>query len=494
MSREVGAAGVSDLDSRVLRGAGWSALGSGAASLAWFLTVIGLARILTPAEFGIVALAAVFLQFLDSIQTGGMRAALIQRRSEMGAAAASAFFFSAGASLALYGIVFLAAPLAGTFFRTPELTEVLRVLGLVVLIRGFSVVPSALLERELRFRTRARIEVAAALVQSSVSIALAVAGFGLWSLVFGQLLGTALASVLTWLVLPARIQLGARSWSVLRELLRFARFVSVGRFAELVTGSLDNFAVGRLLGAASVGYYGVAFRLATFPTTGLAVIGNVVMLPALSLLQHDRRAFRQTYLVNLQRLAFLVFPASVVCLVAAHPLVVGLLGERWEPAVDPLRILALYGLVYALTTTTSAVFEAANRPELSLLVTLPNVVTIGPALFFLTSAWGTTGAAVAMLLSLTTSAVPKAVLAIRLLHLSRSDLLGALGRPVLCAAVLSGVLLALQALLQDLGASAALGVLAAAGFAVYGTAVLILARGTLRPTFRLATTTREGAA
>lgn len=486
------AAGV-DINRRILRGSGWSVLGTGGASLAWFVTVIVLARLLTPADFGIVALAAVFLQFLDAVQTGGLKAALIQRRTEIEAAAASAFLFALASSLVLYAALYLAAPLAGTFFRTPELVDVLRVLGLLVVIRALAAVPTALLERELRFRVRAHVEVAVALVQSACAIGLAVAGFGLWSLVIAQLVGAVTGCGLSWVVSPARLRLRARSWRVLRELLRFARFVSVGRFAELLTGSLDNFAVGRLLGATSVGFYGVAFRLATFPTAGLAVIGNVVMLPALSQVQHDRQTFRRAYLVNLRRLAFLVFPASATFLVAAEPVVVGLLGARWEPAVDPLRILALYGLVYALTTTTSAVFEAANRPSLSLLVTLPNVITLGPLLYLFTSAWGTKGTAAAMLLSLSTSAVPKVILGVRILGLRAADVAGALVRPAACAVVLGAALLGLQAVLEGLGPTATLVLLAVAGIAVYGTAVALVAGGGFRPWLGVATT-REGAA
>jgi O-antigen/teichoic acid export membrane protein len=470
-------AGVSPhLDFHVIRSQGWLGLSYGGTTLLSMITMALVAHIVPPSVFGVFTLATVLLIFLETAQRGGVADAVIQRRTNMEPAIASAFVFVIAASVVLYVLLFLAAPFLGDVFHTQSLTDVLRVLAIVVFIRSFGLIPGALLERELAYKRRAISELSSAVVQTVVTLALALAGLGVWSLVAGTLVAAAVQTAIVWVLTPARPHPGLARVSVLRDLLRFGRFVSAGRFTELLISLVDKFSVGRILGTTAVGQYSAAFRVGVLPTTFFGVVGSRVMLPALSLLQRDREAFGRMWTANLQRLAFLSLPVATVFVIAAQPIVSGLLGEEWAPAAGPLRVLAIYGTLHAFSATMLPVFESLGRTWLTFAVNVPNAVLVIPAIYFFTKEYGITGTAVGMLVALAPSALLKIVCGARLLRLDVRATLRVLVAPLACTAVV-GIAVALA-----LGASSSLSdpltlaIVVVVAAAAYAAAAYVLAR------------------
>jgi PST family polysaccharide transporter len=173
-------------------------------------------------------------------------------------------------------------------------------------------------------------ELTGALGQAGVSLGLAFTGFGVWSIVFGQIAGSALQSGLAWAVAPFHPDPRKASWSLLRELVRYGRYVSATNILNIANNTADNVTIGRVLGATSLGFYAVAFRLADFPNTVISHIVGRVMFPIYSLLQNELVRFRRAYIQNLQRIAVLALPVSVTLLVCAEPIVLGLFGQKWR--------------------------------------------------------------------------------------------------------------------------------------------------------------------
>ncbi len=227
-------------------------------------------------------------------------------------------------------------------------------LALVVIVRGLGLVPGAMIERDLVFASRARGELGGAIVQAMVAIPLAIYGFGVWSLVAGQIAGQAVQTITFWVVTPLRPSPRLFSFRILRELGRYGRHVTGANVVAFIDGNIDTATVGRLLSATDVGYYNMAWRLANLPATGIGYIIGRVMFPAYATLQHDRPAFQKTFMSNVRRVALFSLPVGVGIVLAAHPIVVGLFGERWEPAVVPLQILAVFGLIRAFSGTTGS--------------------------------------------------------------------------------------------------------------------------------------------
>jgi lipopolysaccharide exporter len=469
-----------DLDRRIVRGSAWVGLSYGGSHVASLLAVLVLARLLEPSAFGLVALAWAFMMVAAHLQGAGVSTALVYRRLPLEDAAGSAFVFSLASSLVLYAATFAAAPLAARAFDTPELTAVLRVLALALVLRGLGAAPYALLERRMDFRARGKCELIGALAQVAVSVSLAVAGAGVWSLVLGSLAAAAVQSTIGWLVAPFRPDPRRASAGVICDLVRYGRFVSGTNLVNLLTTTLDNLVVGRVLGPAALGLYSVAYRLADAPSTVMAHIAGGPMLAVFSLLQDDVARARRAFVHQLQRVALLALPASVVLAVAAEPVVLGLLGERWAGAVTALRILAVYGLVKSFTAPSGDVFNGSGRPQVAMAVGLVEVLLLLGALLVLVPRQGVQGAATAMLLTVTLCGTLKLALAMRMVALRAGELAAALAPCALCSLVLGASLLALLPAIETLPHVAALAVLAGSGAAVYAASTLLFARGVIR--------------
>jgi lipopolysaccharide exporter len=467
-----------DLDQVILRSSAWVALSWGGRNVLSMIGAIVLARLLDPRAFGLVAIAATITTVLDYIQESGVGAALIQRKRDVKQAAASALLWSSCAGLLLGGACFATAPLLARAFGAPEATNVIRAMSLFLVIRGVSIGPGSLLDREMNFRNRTVGELAAGFAQLGISVGLALTGFGVWSLVIGQLVATAVQTTILWVLAPWRPHPRDASISVLREMLRYGRFVSLGNVLGLVNRTLDNLVVGRLLGAPALGVYSMSYRLGDFPTGVVGYVVGRVMFPAYSRVQDDLAAFRNAFVQNLERVALLALPTSVALFVYADPIVSVLLGEKWQAVVNPLRILAVYTIVRSFVSPTGAVFQAAGKPHLVPLWALPQSVLFPISLLLLVPRFGVSGAAVAVLVSFSASAVPAFRSCLRMLDLRISELVPRLV-PLVIASVLMGTAMELTLRLNlDPALSLVAGILA--GVAVYGAAAALLARPLLR--------------
>jgi O-antigen/teichoic acid export membrane protein len=255
--------------------------------------------------------------------------------------------------------------------------------------------------------------------------------------------------------------------------------MTAANLVAFATENIDTATVGRVLGAADVGYYNIAWRLSNFPATGIGYIVGRVMFPVYATIKDDRPAFREAFLTNVRRVALVSLPVGVGILLAARPLVVGIFGQRWEPAVAPLEILAIYGLTRAFAGTTVPVLQAAGRPRLVFVLQVWLLAVLCAGLFTLTPAFGIDGAAGAVTLASAVTLVPAFRFALRTLDLPLRTLLEAIERPVVCTLLLALCLLALR-LTTDLGALSELALLTVCGLVVYAGSAFVLARGELR--------------
>ena len=471
---------MSELDRKLVRGSAWLALSFGGGQVVTFVVVAVLAHFVTPVGFGLVALASVAIVVATTLQESGLGLAVIRHRTDVERAAGTVFVFNVAAGIVLYWLTFAIAPLLADLFSQPRLTAVLRVLALVLVLRSFGVIPGAMIERELMFANRAKGELVGGIVQGLVAIPLAVAGAGVWSLVAGQLAGQCLQSALFWVFTPLRPSPRLFSFPLLRELGKFGRHMTAANLIALIDQNIDTLTVGRLVGAADVGFYNMAWRLANLPATGIGYIVGRVMFPAYATLQHDKTAFRHAFLTNVRRVALFSLPVGVGILLTAHPIVVGVFGDRWEPAVVPLQILSVFGVLRAFAGTTGPVIQAAGKPQLIVRLNLWQLAALCAGLFTLTPPFGINGAATAVTLAAAAVLVPAMWIALRTLELRLSELLANVERPALCSVPLAICLAALQLPTSGLDDGLELALLVLCGAAVYVASALVLARSEVR--------------
>ncbi len=472
------------LDRKVIQSSGWTALIYGSRSMVLMFSTLVLVRLLSPKEFGITAVAMMLIGVAQQLQAAGMTAAIIYKRENVREAAASAILFTGTGGFLLAGLGVVIAPYFTRVIGAPEATAVVRVMCVLLVLRGLGAVPGAILERSLDYGSRAKADIGSIVVQFAIAIATAALGFGVWSLVAGYLAGAVTQTVTYWVLIPWRPSLREGNLRTLRELIKYGRFVTINNLALLFSNTAQTAAVTRILGTTALGYYNVTFRLANLPTTLVGVAVGRSMFPAYAMVQNNLPEFRRIFLQMLQRTALLVVPLAVLLAIGAEPIVLALLGPKWHAVVWPLRIVAAFSIVRSFGASAGAVFQAAGKPHLSAWFALPQAITIVPLLLVLTNWLGVSGAALGMLLSFAISGMPAFVVALRLLEITPRMLARSLMSSLACSAILAAVLLALVPTSLELPPLAGFGAVAAGAAITYALAAVTIARSAVRPIWR----------
>jgi O-antigen/teichoic acid export membrane protein len=437
----------SGLGRAAIRGLAWTMMRSVSSRLIGSLVFVVLARLLEPKAFGTVALASVFVVLLSLLVESGFGEAVIQRKELTPSDLDTAFWLcnAVGAGLAL--TMAAGAGVAGELLDQPELAPVLRVLSLVLVLAALTSVPQALLRRELAFREIAIRGVAATLAGGAVGVGMAVAGWGVWSLVGQILVNTAVGTAVLWLACswrPGR----AVSRSSLVELGRFGANVLGARLAFFTSRRADDLLIGLVLGPVALGLYTAAYRILLVVTEIIIWTIEGVAFPLFSRLHGDRQGTARAF-STMTRLCFaVVAPAFLALAVLAPELTHLVLGPRWTGAVPVLQVLALVGIPHAVTYLNKAAVDAAGRPDLSLriaaLTAIVNLIGFVVAVRWGILAVATSYAVCAYLL------VPASVWSVtRVLDVEITRYLRLFLAPAASALAMLGSLLAVRAALSD---------------------------------------------
>jgi len=329
-----------------------------------FVTILILAKLLAPSMFGLVGMAGLAIAALQLLQDAGFDAALIQRRDRIDEASYTAFFVTVASGLGIYLVAFLAAPLVGVFFREPAVVPILRTLALIIPISSFARVPYALLSRDLNFRRKITPELLANIIGSSLAIALALSGVGVWSLVWGQLTRSALATIFIWFVTAWRPRLEFNP-ALAREIFGYGKHIMSSQGLIFLITNVDNAFVGRYAGQTALGYYQFAYNLSNMPATQITSVANHVMFPAFSKLAgEDASQVRaRYYLTTLRYISWITIPIAVATILFAREFIVGLYGVTWAPVIVPLQWLAVYGLIRSLAANMGSIFRGLGKPQ-----------------------------------------------------------------------------------------------------------------------------------
>ncbi len=471
-----------DLNRRIVRGSAWVGIGFGGGQIVSFASTLALVRLLDPKAFGTVAVGITLLAVISQVQESGLGAALIHgRHRDPRVAASTVLLFGATAGFVLAAATVAVAPLYTRLLHVPEATEFVQVLALMPAVRGLAVVPTSILERELDFRSRTYAELSGAIAQAAVAIGCATGGLGAWSLVAGFLTGAALQAAVMWLRIPWRPSLFGGSVEMLREMLRYGRFVSGTNIMIIANSNIDNVTVARFLGTSALGSYNVAWRLAGLPNTVIGVIVGRVMFSVYSRLQHDFAAVRAAYLQNLQRTMLFALPVTVTLGIGAEPIVLGLLGPGWEGAIGPLRLLAIYGVIRLLAAPAGELFKGIGRPHLTLVSSVTFLATALPMLLILVPRLGPSGAALSMVIGISVSGSVALTLACRSLSLHPAELVRSLVRPAGCGALVGGALLLTLPVANSLAPLPSFGLVGGVAGGSFVVALALLGRPLLIP-------------
>ena len=353
------------LKSKTVKGVVWSSIERFSTQGVQFLIMIIMARLLTPKDYGLIGMLAIFLAVAQSLIDSGFSQALIRKQDRTDVDNSTVFYFNIVVSSALYLILFIAAPFVADFYNQPELTSVMRVVCLGVILNSLAVVQRALLTVRIDFKTQAKASLSAAVISGCIGIVLAYCGFGVWSLVVQQLLNLSVNTLLLWIFSKWR-PIAVFSWKSFHELFAFGSKMLASGLLDTLYRNIYPIVIGKLFSASSLGHYTRAQHFSEFPSSNVTGIIQRVTYPILCGIQDETERLEAVYRKFLKLSAFIIFPLMIGMSAVARPFIDIVLGTQWGFCGQLLQIICFAMMWYPIHAINLNLLQVKGRSDLFL--------------------------------------------------------------------------------------------------------------------------------
>lgn len=388
-----------DLKKRSIQGGLIILVAQGIKFIVKFGSGIVVARLLTPADFGMLAMVSPILGFLGTFNDLGFGQAIVQSHKIGDHQLSALFWRNILISIGLALLLGLIAPVAAKLYHEPRVTALLIAMGILLVIGTLGLVPNALLKRKMLFGPISFIDIGSLVTGTAVTIAAAALGLRYWSLVIGQV-ATSLTSVTLALLLAKWLPTFRLRADNIGQFMRFGANLTLVNIATYFSMTADNMIVGAVSGKVQLGLYDRSYTLTIAPLSQLLAPINQLSVPLLSRLQHKPELYKTSYSNMLRMALTLTMPAMLFCVVLATNLVPLMLGPIWTPAASIFQWVCFGGLVAPLFSSTGWIFTTQNRTGEQVKASVATAV-ISVISFALGVRWGALGVACVSALSFT---------------------------------------------------------------------------------------------
>lgn len=424
-----------DLKQKTLRGGVARILTQGANLALRLGTLMILARLVSPKDFGLVGMVTAFTGVFYLLRDFGLSAAAVQRKHISEEQASTLFWINlaTGAGIALF--VSAMSPFVAAFYHEPRLIPLTVTLGSAFFFNGACVQHSALLERQMNFSALSIIDLLTLLISSAIGILMALGGLQYWALAATTTVGPFMYVVCVWAVtrwIPGR----PRRNIGLRSMINFGGIVTLGGLLTYLSNNLDKVLLGRFWGEQALGVYGRAYQLINIPPDTLNYAAGGVAFAALSRIQDDPPRLRDYFLKGFSLFLSLTMPITFVCALFANDLIFVCLGSKWENSVEVFQYLAPTALTLGILRPLGWLLNSTGNVKRGLNIALANTPLMVAA-YFLGLPYGPKGVAMAFSVMRIIMTIPLSIWVIHGTVISLRDFLSAVGRPMLCAVVAS---------------------------------------------------------
>ena len=390
------------LKTKAKKGLAWSMVERFATQGVQFLFGIILARLLSPDDYGIIAMPLVFLAIAQCIIDSGFSTALIRKPELTEDDLSTAFYFNIGIGILCYAVLFFSSPLIADFYHTPILSSLLKVTALAVLFNPLCAVQQAILTRKIDFKTQAIVSFSGAVVSGIVGLYMAYNGFGVWSLVFQQVGGYVMRTILLWILgkwKPKR----KWSWKSFHYLWGFGSKMLGSGLLDTIYNNIYPIVIGKYFSAQDLGNYTRAQQFSSLPSSNVTGVLQRVTFPVLSSIQNEDERLAKNYRKILKLSAFLVFPMMLMLSAIANPLVRILLTDKWIGCVILLQIVCFQMMWYPIHAINLNLLTVKGRSDLFFRLEIFKKI-MGVCIMFITIPhgiiWMVSGGIVSSMLSL----------------------------------------------------------------------------------------------
>lgn len=370
-----------NLKAKTAKGVGWgfadNILGLGITAAANII----LARILSPADFGIIGMTAIFMTLSTSLVDSGFTGALTRKKDAVKADFDTVFYFNLAVSCLLYAVLFFCSPFIARFFKEPILVPVIRILGISLVINAFGIVQKIILVRRIDFRTQAWISLVSSFAAAVAAVAMAFYGFGVWSLVVLQVGKLAVNTILLWSV--SRWHPGlCFSRKSFRDMFSFGGRLLITSIISAIWSEMYSFIIGKMYSSSVLGQYSRADKVKNMVTSNVSSVMQKVSYPVLASIQDEGERQINVYRKVLKTTVLISFTAVFGVWAVAGPFILTFFGDQWLPAVGYLRIMCFSGLFLPLMMCSANVINADGRSDITLVLEiLKTVMGLIPVVF-----------------------------------------------------------------------------------------------------------------
>lgn len=388
-----------ELSKRVVRGSLWLFALRFVYQIFFLARLIILARLLEPRDFGLMGIALLTMMILDTFSQTGFYEALIQRKKNI-----EDYLDPAWTVLILRGFilafcVYLLAPVVADFFNTPAAKPIVRVIGLAILIQGLSNIGVIFFSKELDFRRQFIYQTAGTVVGFITAVSCAVIFRNVWALVWGLIAGRTAQLILSYVIHPYRPRIST-DFSKAAELFTYGKWILGSTVLVFVITQGDDILVGKILGAAMLGFYQIAYKISNTPTTEITKLISEATLPAYSKIQDEPDRLKSAYLRVLQITAFMTFPLTGFIFILAPDFTRLFLGVKWMPMVPALQTLVFAGLIRSIVATTGPLFYGIGKPRIDTKWQMVRFFVLAICIYPLIIRWELVGASAAVFISI----------------------------------------------------------------------------------------------
>lgn len=396
-----------------------------------------LARLIAPAEFGVVGMVSVFVNFAALFVDFGFSTVLIQKDVVTFKDQDTAFFCNVVIALILYISFYLLAPFIAAFYNEPRLNLVTKVAALSFLITPIASVKPALVAKSMDFKTVAKVSLSSVFGGSLLAIVMAIFGFGVWAIV-SQMLATALISAVYYQLISDYTPSFRFNKASFKEMFSMGSNIVGDHLVNYWTRNADNLMVGKMLGDAPLGIYSRAYALMLMPLTNITRVISRVMLPSFSEIKKDKSEVKRIYLRTIQVIAALTFPMMFGLSAVSDAFVLTLFGPNWAAMIPLIRVLSVVGAIQSILALNGSIYISQGKAKIAFRVTLvANIVfIIGLAIGIRLG--GLNGVAYAYFITSLFSSVPIFYMAAKLIDVSIWDATQKLGKIFTSSLIMSG--------------------------------------------------------
>ena len=353
---------MNSLRSRTGRALAWDLFGSYGGQIVGFIISIFLARLLEPAEFGLVGMSLVFINILRVFVDMGFASALVQNKQNTSLTYSSIFYINILAGFLFAIIIFFSAPLIGAFYENENVTVLVRLFSITFIVSAFNIVQSTILRRNLDFKILTLRGLFSQILAGIVAVIFAFYGFGIYALVIQNILAAVINTIILWKV-SEWYPKWEFSWKEVKKLTNFSAYVFASQSVNQIIVQSDTLIIGKLFSPATLGYFSRANSVSSLINKNAMSSITRVFFPVLSSIQDDEQRFREVYLRVINIVATISIFITGVFFLCGEELIIGLFGIKWEPSVFIFQILIIKGFTYPISAMIVNAFIAKGKSK-----------------------------------------------------------------------------------------------------------------------------------